>query len=170
MVLLNEVALGDISRIQHDNSSLKKPPKGFHSVLAEGWMMPNPKYDYLEYLFSPSLHSFLFLFLIPSLSLTLSLCFFPPSPHPLSPSICPSPPFPLLSSLKKAPKGFQSVLAEGWMMPDPKHDYLEYLSLCFFPPSPHPLSPSICPSPPFLSSLHSKKRPKASSRSLQRGG
>ena len=55
LVLLNEVALGNISRIQHDDSSLTHPPNGFDSVLAEGRTMPNPKDDHKEYLPFPPL-------------------------------------------------------------------------------------------------------------------
>jgi len=56
IVLLNEVALGQIHRIQRDDSSLRKPPKGFDSVLAEGTQMPNPKGDYLDKKLSASGH------------------------------------------------------------------------------------------------------------------
>eukprot|EP00026_Physarum_polycephalum_P008997 Phypoly_transcript_09105.p1 GENE.Phypoly_transcript_09105~~Phypoly_transcript_09105.p1 ORF type:complete len:456 (+),score=85.06 Phypoly_transcript_09105:121-1368(+) len=56
LVLLNEVALGRIHRIQHDNSSLRNAPDGFDSVLAEGRIMPDPKDDFSDYSLSESGH------------------------------------------------------------------------------------------------------------------
>ena len=47
-MLLNEVALGSIHRIQQDRSDLVKAPGNNNSVLAEGSMMPDPKKDYKE--------------------------------------------------------------------------------------------------------------------------
>jgi hypothetical protein len=48
IVLLNEVAMGNINRIRQDDSSLVKPPKGYDSVLACGGTMPNAKDDFVD--------------------------------------------------------------------------------------------------------------------------
>jgi poly [ADP-ribose] polymerase len=48
LILLNEVALGKSNRINRDDSSLVKAPKGFDSVLATGTIMPDPKVDFEE--------------------------------------------------------------------------------------------------------------------------
>jgi len=48
VLFLNEVALGNIQRIQKDQPSLKKPESGFDSVLAEGTVMPDPKNDVMD--------------------------------------------------------------------------------------------------------------------------
>jgi hypothetical protein len=49
LVLLNEVALGKIHRIQHDRPDLVKAPSGTSAVLAEGSVQPDPKFEYEEY-------------------------------------------------------------------------------------------------------------------------
>jgi len=48
IVLLNEVALGNIHQIFRDDSSLVKAPKGFESVLACGTQMPDPKDEFTD--------------------------------------------------------------------------------------------------------------------------
>lgn len=40
IMFLNEVALGEEHTITQDNCSLKKPPTGFHSVVARGQVEP----------------------------------------------------------------------------------------------------------------------------------
>lgn len=45
IMFLNEVALGKEHHITVDDSSLKAPPKGFDSVVAQGRTEPNPKGD-----------------------------------------------------------------------------------------------------------------------------
>jgi poly [ADP-ribose] polymerase len=48
LILLNEVALGKSHRINRDDPSLVKAPKGYNSVLATGTVMPNPANDFAE--------------------------------------------------------------------------------------------------------------------------
>lgn len=48
LMLLCEVILGNIYRIQNDDPSLTSPPTDFNSVLAEGAQMPNSVEDYKE--------------------------------------------------------------------------------------------------------------------------
>jgi len=45
IMFLNEVALGKENHIQKDDSSLKKPPNGYDSVVALGQREPDKKYD-----------------------------------------------------------------------------------------------------------------------------
>lgn len=45
IMFLNEVALGKEHTITHDNSSLRKAPKGFDSVVARGSVEPDPSQD-----------------------------------------------------------------------------------------------------------------------------
>jgi len=54
LALLNEVALGDMHRIQQDDSSLLKPPPSFHSIIAEGQIMPDESAEYSDYTLSVS--------------------------------------------------------------------------------------------------------------------
>jgi len=56
LVLLNEVTLGKMHRIQRDNPSLTKAPNGCNSVLAEGTVMPNPNDDIVDKNLSSSGH------------------------------------------------------------------------------------------------------------------
>jgi poly [ADP-ribose] polymerase len=45
MMFLCEAVLGKEHHINRDDSSLRAAPKGFDSVIAKGWKMPNPKDD-----------------------------------------------------------------------------------------------------------------------------
>jgi poly [ADP-ribose] polymerase len=45
VMFLTEVALGKEHSITKDDSSLKAPPKGFHSIVARGQKEPDPKHD-----------------------------------------------------------------------------------------------------------------------------
>jgi len=56
LLLLNEVVLGNIHKINRDDSSLVKAPKGFESVLATGTQMPDPKAEYVDKSLSDSKH------------------------------------------------------------------------------------------------------------------
>ena len=56
LILLNEVALGNVSKIYADNSKLVAAPKGYQSVLACGQMQPDPSMDFTDTTLSPSGH------------------------------------------------------------------------------------------------------------------
>lgn len=56
LILLNEVALGNIKRIYADDSRLVAAPPGFNSVLACGRLQPDDKFDHTDISLSPSGH------------------------------------------------------------------------------------------------------------------